>query len=297
MYITLPERRLIYDIRAAEKLSHSNIGKEFRIFQHDLSGIFKKGYVKYKERLTGKFNMVNYFELYYLEAGIRYHVVEDTVYCLYPGDYILYPPYVMHRSYSGEDSYFKRIVLYFTKAVVPDSQIFSLLSKRTWLYRQDAGEAVVGLLHELMAEQDKGDMYSAKYCYFLLNQLLIKLARNVGETQMSEGRTRITNVVRHLHENYADKISLDELSTRFYVSQYYLCHEFKRYTNCTIIQYVNSLRVSHAQRLLEGTDKSITEISSLVGFSNVTHFNRVFRSLTGKSPTQSRKMLRTELKN
>lgn len=58
MYITLPERRLIYDIRAAEKLSHSNIGKEFRIFQHDLSGIFKKGYVKYKERLTGKFNMV-----------------------------------------------------------------------------------------------------------------------------------------------------------------------------------------------------------------------------------------------
>lgn len=112
-------------------------------------------------------------------------------------------------------------MLYFTKAVVPDSQIFSLLSKRTWLYRQDAGEAVVGLLHELMAEQDKGDMYSAKYC----------------------------------------------------------------------------LRVSHAQRLLEGTDKSITEISSLVGFSNVTHFNRVFRSLTGKSPTQSRKMLRTELKN
>lgn len=221
MYITLPERRLTYDIRVAEKRSQSNIGKKFRIFQHDLSGIFGKGYVKYKERLTGKFNMVNYFELYYLEAGIRYHVVEDTVYCLYPGDYILYPPYVMHRSYSGEDSYFKRIVLYFTKAVVPDSQIFSLLSKRTWLYRQDAGEAVVGLLHELMAEQDKGDMYSAKYC----------------------------------------------------------------------------LRVSHAQRLLEGTDKSITEISSLVGFSNVTHFNRVFRSLTGKSPTQSRKMLRTELKN
>lgn len=138
-----------------------------------------------------------YFELYYLEAGIRYHVVEDTVYCLYPGDYILYPPYVMHRSYSGEDTYFKRIVLYFTKAVVPDSQIFSLLSKRMWLYRQDAGETVAGFLYELMAEQDKGDMYSAKYCYFLLNQLLIKLARNVGETQMSEGRTRITNVVRH----------------------------------------------------------------------------------------------------
>lgn len=237
-----------------------------------------------------------YFELYYLEDGVRYHVVEDTVYCLYPGDYILYPPYVMHRSYSEGDTGFKRIVVYFTKAMIPDSQIFSLLSKHTWLYRQDEGETVLKLLYELMREQDKADRYSVKYCYFLLNQILIILARNAVETEMSEGEMRITNVIRYLHENYADKIALDELSSVFFVSQYYLCHEFKRYTNCTIIQYVNSLRISHAQKLLEETDKSITEISSLVGFSNVTHFNRVFRSLTGKSPSQNRGTLRRGLK-
>ncbi len=235
-----------------------------------------------------------FFEFYYLEAGDRYHVVEDTVYQLHPGDYILFPPYVMHRSYSVDDTFFRRTVVYFTKAMIPDSGIFSLLSKRAWLYRQDQGEEILKLLHEAMKEQERADPYSSKYIYFLLNQILIKLTRNAVEPEESEGENRITNVIRYLHENYAEKITLEELSARFFVSQYFLCHEFKRYTNCTIIQYVNSLRISHAQRLLEETDQSITEISMQTGFLNVTHFNRVFRSVTGRSPSQSRKTLRSE---
>lgn len=234
-----------------------------------------------------------HFELYYLEAGDRYHVVEDTVYLLHAGDYILFPPHVLHRSYSKDDTFFRRIVIYFTKAMIPDSGIFSLLSKHAWLYRQDQGEEILKLLYEVMEEQDKADLYSSKYIYFLLNQILIRLTRNAVEPEASEGENRITNVIRYLHENYAEKITLEELSSRFFVSQYFLCHEFKRYTNCTIIQYVNNLRISHAQRLLEETDQSITEISIQAGFSNVTHFNRVFRSVTGRSPSQSRKLLRS----
>lgn len=237
-----------------------------------------------------------HFELYYLEMGTRYHVVEDTVYCLHQGDYILFPPYMMHHSYSDPDVAVKRIVVYFTKAMVPDSQIFSLLSKHAWIYRQDEDAEILRLLQEMMREQDKADPYSNKYNYFLLNQILIKLSRNAVETELSEAETRMTDVIRYLHENYADKITLDELSKRFFISRYYLCHEFKKYTNCSIVHYINNLRISHAQRLFEESDKTITEISTLVGFSNVTHFNRVFRSLTGKSPSQSRKMLRKDIR-
>lgn len=235
-----------------------------------------------------------HFELYYLEMGTRYHVVEDTVYCLHQGDCILFPPYVMHHSYSEKDVLVRRILVYFTKAMIPDSQIFSLLSKHAWVYRQDKGTEILKLLEEMMREQDKADAYSARCNYFLLNHLLIKLARNAVWTELSEGETRIMNVIRYLHENYAEKITLDELSRHFFVSRYYLCHEFKKYTNCSIVHYVNNLRISHAQRLFEETDKSITEISTSVGFSNVTHFNRIFRSLTGRSPSESRRMLRRE---
>ena len=82
---------------------------------------------------------------------------------------------------------------------------------------------------------------------------------------------------------------MNDLAEQFYLSPYYLCREFKKYTNSTIVQYINSLRVGHAQRLFVETDKSVTEISKIVGFSNVTHFNRVYRSVTGLSPSKSRK--------
>lgn len=74
----------------------------------------------------------------------------------------------------------------------------------------------------------------------------------------------------------------------FYISQYHLCREFKRYTSSTIVQYIHNLRVLHAQRLLQESDYSITEISKRVGFSNVTHFNRVYKSVTGMSPSQNK---------
>lgn len=235
-----------------------------------------------------------HFELYYLEAGIRYHMVEDTIYCLYPGDFILYPPYVMHRSYSGQDIFFKRIVIYFTSAAISDPRIFSRLSKHAWLYRKDEGDGVLKILYEVMQEQEHGDQYSAKYNYFLLNQLLVKLARNAMETELSDGENRLTNIIRYLHEHFADQVTLEDLASHFYISSSYLCREFKRYTNCTVIQYVNSLRIRHAQRLLQETDKSITEISTEVGFQNVTHFNRVFHSLTKMSPSQNKRILRKD---
>ena len=75
----------------------------------------------------------------------------------------------------------------------------------------------------------------------------------------------------------------------FYLSPSYLCREFKKQTNSTIVQYINVTRVMNAQRQLMETDKNITQISAETGFSNLTHFNRVFKSVTGATPSGYRK--------
>ena len=125
--------------------------------------------------------------------------------------------------------------------------------------------------------------------YLLLNQLLIQLVRTVSDTARPEQESRITGILHYLQENYTETVTLNEIASLFYLSPYYLCREFKKHTNSTIIQYVNSLRISHAQRLFHETDKSVTEISKIVGFANVTHFNRIFKAVTGQSPSQHRK--------
>ena len=92
-------------------------------------------------------------------------------------------------------------------------------------------------------------------------------------------------------------ISLEMLAQMFYVSPYYLCREFKKNTNSTIIRYINVTRIMNAQRKFMETSKNITDISKETGFSNLTHFNRVFKSVTGMSPSQYRKQFRDNVKS
>lgn len=87
-----------------------------------------------------------------------------------------------------------------------------------------------------------------------------------------------------------EDISVNQLAEMLYVSPYHLCHEFKNATGKTIIQYLNTTRILHAQRLMLETDYNITQISREVGFSNLTHFNRTFKKITGVAPREKKKL-------
>ncbi|MGK4209594.1 helix-turn-helix domain-containing protein [Bacillus velezensis] len=238
-----------------------------------------------------------YFELYYLEYGNRYHMVNEHIYSIQSGELILFPPYVMHHSYGDSGVAFKRLLVYFTPDMILVPEIKKALGASSGVYRLDKKDSLLihQLLKEILKEQDEGDGYGTEAMQMLLNQLLIKLARQSGESIKPEQSGRISEILHYLHLNYSENITLNDLAARFYISPYYLCREFKRYTNSTIIHYLNNLRIIQAQRMFLETDKTITDISREVGFSNVTHFNRVFKSLLGMSPSQNRKQLRPSL--
>ena len=65
--------------------------------------------------------------------------------------------------------------------------------------------------------------------------------------------------------------------------------EFKAETGTTPSKYIINLRMRMAIELLETSSLSIKEISAMVGYSNFNFFTRIFKSFTGKSPTQYRK--------
>ncbi|MCI8949895.1 MAG: AraC family transcriptional regulator [Lachnospiraceae bacterium] len=248
------------------------------------------------ERIQGvNDNMVKshyheYFELYFLESGQRYHMAGDTLYLLQPGEFILFPPYTMHYSYGDSDISFKRLILYYTKEMMAVPGAMDVLGNCVHVYKADEKREVHTILWWILKNQETDDTYSEESMYLLLNQLLITLIRCSHNTAKPEKETRINQIIRYLNENYTNAITLEELSSRFYLSPYYLCREFKKHTSSTIVQYLNSLRICHAQRLFQETDQSITEISKTVGFSNVTHLNRIYKSITGQSPSQTRKL-------
>jgi AraC-like DNA-binding protein len=69
------------------------------------------------------------------------------------------------------------------------------------------------------------------------------------------------------------------------------CRFFKKNTGKTFIEFLNEFRITHACKLLAESDFSITDICYECGYNNFSHFNSYFKKITGKSPSEYRKLL------
>jgi AraC-like DNA-binding protein/ligand-binding sensor protein len=86
----------------------------------------------------------------------------------------------------------------------------------------------------------------------------------------------------------ADPIDLDNVAKAMHVSTFYFCKMFKKATGLTFTEYLGRVRVEKAKTLLLNPHLRISEIAYDVGFQSLTHFNRVFREITGEAPTAFR---------
>lgn len=92
------------------------------------------------------------------------------------------------------------------------------------------------------------------------------------------------DILKYLRDNFTERLSLEELSCVFHLSPKYFSRFFKKNFQMTLTEYLNSLRLENAVRLLSGTELSVTEIALQSGFHNVSYFIRCFRKCYGCSP-------------
>lgn len=96
----------------------------------------------------------------------------------------------------------------------------------------------------------------------------------------------IQHIVAYIEEHYADNITLDDISEKFYINKNYLCTIFKSETNSTIVEYITTLRIEQAKKLIRTTNNNLLHISNSVGYNNYSYFGKVFRKKTGISPNE-----------
>lgn len=96
-------------------------------------------------------------------------------------------------------------------------------------------------------------------------------------------------ILTFIQQNYTDKITLQDLSSTFHLSEKYLSRYFQKHFSISFSQYLSHLRLSHAKKLLETSDLSITEVAADAGFPSVSFFIRSFKSNYGITPLQYRK--------
>jgi|SRR6476620_278760 len=93
-------------------------------------------------------------------------------------------------------------------------------------------------------------------------------------------------------------ITLKQLSQNVDINPTYLSREFSKYfDNLSFGEYTRKLRIERAMTLINQGGYSLTEIAYLSGFSDQSHFTRVFKQLTGKSPSVYKKDFEKGKKN
>lgn len=96
----------------------------------------------------------------------------------------------------------------------------------------------------------------------------------------------------YVSRNIYNNISMEELARTMGYTRAYFCDQFKKQTGLTLTQYVSKQKILSAQRTLEYTDKSLGEIAELYAFSSQSHFQNVYKRVTGETPLAYRRRVR-----
>lgn len=118
---------------------------------------------------------------------------------------------------------------------------------------------------------------------------LKELSKLSGLSSVSEhDGIRLSHIYHFILANHAKQITLDDVAKEAHMTPQAFCRYFKKRTLHTFVSFLNEARINEACKKLTTGDSDSVSISSIAyncGFNTVTNFNRVFKSVIGKSPS------------
>jgi AraC-like DNA-binding protein len=241
----------------------------------------------------------NAYEIHYFLDGEITFFIRDQSYKIKKGDILIIDTYEMHNPVYNLYDYEKILLTFkpsFTDTTpmlkIPD--LFSILNKKLGGIRVisipgDMQAKLEPILFNMLDADSAQGQYRLNYLHSYLSLFLMMLAEYLesgltNTDQVSLLDQKVMKIIAHIDANLDKPLSLDGLAGYLNINKYYLCRFFKKSTGLSVIDYVNHKRILTAEKLLLQNKHTITDISLMVGFNNLTHFERTFKKLTGASP-------------
>lgn len=128
-----------------------------------------------------------------------------------------------------------------------------------------------------------------------MEPLVRSICEEVCRSNQTVAVRRTENVVRYVEDNFRDPaLSLVMLSDNFGMSVHVLSRMFKEVTGTGFKEYVTTLRLRESRRLLEQTDTPVGDIAVMMGWQDVSHFIKLFKSVCGMTPLNYRREKRKQ---
>lgn len=254
-----------------------------------------------------EFHNHDFYEIYLFISGSVTYVIEGKSYTLKPKDILIINNKDLHKAFIEDGIPYERIVVWISPGYIKSlcSNSTNLLSafdsssvnKLNLLRPEPDITANIFDIAEKLVLACCGLIYGSdllKKAYII--ELLVHLNRACQTSTCKEtelGVTyndKITKIIHYINENLNGDISLQTLSSRFYLSKYHLLREFKKNTGYTIHRYIQQKRLIMARELLK-SNKQVTEVCSQCGFGDYSNFIRSFRKEFGTSPKKYSKRM------
>ena len=138
-------------------------------------------------------------------------------------------------------------------------------------------------------------LYQQKHTQAPVEELLLDVYHKYLKKTTAKKAPEWTRELKEMIQDQLDTnmtLSLQQASDELEINPAYLSREFSKYfDNLSFGDYIRKLRIEKAISLMDSTSYSLTEIAYLTGFSDQSHFNRIFKKQTGQNPSAYKKEL------
>lgn len=229
-----------------------------------------------------------YFQMIYIICGEGSFSVDKQDYDIRAASLFLLKPGCPH-SLSPSSS----VKTLDVKFLVRDRRLYKLLLQAPILL-ENTENTIVDLFERMRREGERGGAYYRELCDAFLTEIILLFLRNstvdpapcisVTADQKVSGDWVVQQVVRFIHEHYAEDCDMSKIAQVVRRSDRHVRQHFKDAVGLSPHQYLLQYRIEKAKELIERSNYSFKEIADRIGFKTVHHFARAFHDLCGETP-------------
>ena len=246
-------------------------------------------------RLRASAHLHSDIEIVLMLEGHSTAWVDDSEYPLVPGDLFITFPNQVHRYVTTE--YEDYCILLFPGEICSEfnSWFKNYVPKSNVLHDGEFDAKKIKQLIPMICkfsgkELSEIDAIEAK------GLLLSLMATIFNQLEFTEEKMAEVSAMKQMLSfctaNYTEELSLELLEKELHINRFYISHLFSKKLKIKFNDYINSLRVAHASKLLRETDMNMTDIVAASGFATSRTFNRAFLKIMGETPSKYRKNCR-----
>ncbi|WP_243154900.1 AraC family transcriptional regulator [Clostridium thermarum] len=273
-----------------------NIGTNAEVFNPQVLYALK---CNNKDSIKTCYHCHKHAELSYVLSGTTNYTINNSIYKLKKGDFIIFNPGVYHEEFLTPGEQVSELHMGFDNLSIEGLPKNFLLKENSSpvVHLKKYRKEFDGCIHQIISEQAKNEPGFDIVLKSLSMNLLVLLLRETycdEEVQQTESlsfnssdkSTIVRTIIAYMNEKYTEEISLDKMAKTTYLSPVYISKIFKEETGYSPINYLINIRLQKAKQLLESGNSSVKAAAESVGYNDAYYFSKLFKKYYGYPPSK-----------